>query len=199
MADLQLDLARVRRALARPPRRLQPASRRASVAVLLTPSLELLLMQRAEHPDDPWSGHISFPGGRQDPEDPDPLAAALRETREEIGLELSSQDLLGELDEVRTVGVSPGMVIRPHVFRIPPDPPVEPNYEVAALHYVPLPRLLVGERRRRFELRRGEQSWELPEVPLAEGVRLWGLTLHMVDDLLDRLDGRGLGLARLTG
>ena len=39
--------------------------------------LELLLIRRAEHPLDPWSGHIALPGGRRDPGDPDRLATML--------------------------------------------------------------------------------------------------------------------------
>ena len=48
------------------------APKRAAVATVLRPrggELEGLFIRRAEHPDDPWSGHMAFPGGRQDPED----------------------------------------------------------------------------------------------------------------------------------
>ena len=61
---------------------------RAAVAAVLGPTpegLQLLFIERAQHPDDPWSGHIAFPGGRIEIDDPSPRAAAERETLEEVG------------------------------------------------------------------------------------------------------------------
>ncbi|NNL85157.1 MAG: NUDIX domain-containing protein, partial [Myxococcales bacterium] len=49
---------------------------------------EVLFIERARHPDDPWSGHMALPGGRLDPVDASLRAAAERETREEVGVEL---------------------------------------------------------------------------------------------------------------
>ena len=60
-----------------------PASRRAAVAVVLRDEgrgLEILFIRRAEHPQDPWSGQIAFPGGRFEPGDADLRATAIRET-----------------------------------------------------------------------------------------------------------------------
>ncbi|MCA9639821.1 MAG: NUDIX domain-containing protein, partial [Myxococcales bacterium] len=64
----------------------------AAVAAVLRPTdadTEVLLIRRAEHEGDPWSGHMAFPGGRHDPTDPDLLTTARRETLEEVGLDLS--------------------------------------------------------------------------------------------------------------
>src|SRR5688572_15001632 len=61
---------------------------------------ELFFIRRAEHPQDPWSGHIAFPGGRRDPGDPNLLATAMRETLEEVGIDLSRAKLLGRLPDV---------------------------------------------------------------------------------------------------
>src|SRR5262245_5919302 len=49
---------------------------------------ELLFIERALREGDPWSGHMAFPGGRRDRADADLVATSLRETREEVGLEL---------------------------------------------------------------------------------------------------------------
>jgi 8-oxo-dGTP pyrophosphatase MutT (NUDIX family) len=76
----------------------------AAVALLLRPrsTVELLLIQRAEHPSDPWSGHMALPGGRRDPGDPDLLHTALREVREETGIKAQRDaQLIGALDEVQ--------------------------------------------------------------------------------------------------
>src|SRR5262245_34151321 len=65
---------------------------RAAVAAILLPrddTFEILLIRRAERPTDLWSGHMAFPGGRRSPEDRDLLATAVRETEEEVGLDLA--------------------------------------------------------------------------------------------------------------
>jgi hypothetical protein len=64
-----------------------PAPGRAAVAIVLRDvedGPQVLLIRRAEHVGDPWSGHMAFPGGREDPEDESLLATAIRETREEL-------------------------------------------------------------------------------------------------------------------
>src|SRR5512140_1799579 len=71
-----------------------PAGRKAAVAAIVRDSrdgAELLFIRRAEHPRDPWSGQMGLPGGRVDPGDPSPFAAAVRETAEEIGLDLATR------------------------------------------------------------------------------------------------------------
>jgi 8-oxo-dGTP pyrophosphatase MutT (NUDIX family) len=65
-------------------------------------SLELLFIQRAVRQGDPWSGHIAFPGGRREDADEGDLGCAVRETQEELGLDLNDEGqfrLLGRLDD----------------------------------------------------------------------------------------------------
>ena len=73
----------------------------AAVALVLRPrsrGLEALFIKRAEHPSDPWSGHVGLPGGRAETHDAGLVETAIRETEEEIGLRLDShRDLLGGL------------------------------------------------------------------------------------------------------
>lgn len=182
-----MEIGTIRNALYRVPQRVEVAGAgTAAVAALLTPELELLFIRRAQHPRDPWSGHLSFPGGRQDDSDPDALATALRETWEEVGLEVREDWLLGELDPVRTLGVQPPLVIRPFVFAMPDVPRLELNNEVESVHYLGLDALLAGHGRGTMVWRRRGLDLTLPRVDF-DGVRLWGLTLQMVDDLLGRL------------
>lgn len=189
----------LRRALAQPAATLEPTAGHAAVAAVFTPDLDLLLLRRAARPRDPWSGNLAFPGGRVEPGE-SPFDGARREAEEEVGLVLRPEWSLGRLDDLVAVGGKPGMVIRPFVFLLPSPLPalrLQPE-EVAQTALVPLPRLLADEGRGQMEWRRGSFATTLPKVDLPGlEVPLWGLTLRMVDDLLHRLDGRGLGLDRL--
>lgn len=55
---------------------------------------EVLFIKRASRKGDRWTGHVALPGGKRDPEDLDDLAAAIRETSEEIGLDLTTDDYI---------------------------------------------------------------------------------------------------------
>jgi len=192
MASLD-DITRV---LERPPRRvIYEEARTAAVAALVTPSLDLVLIHRATYEGDPWSGHVSFPGGRMEDRDPSALHAAIRETWEEIGVRLDPAQALGELDPVPTISPLPPLLVRPFVFALEEEPAFDTNGEVVSVHTVGLARLLRGEGRGEMQRTWDGHTFTLPKVDF-DGVRLWGLTLRMVDDLLHRLDGRGIGLER---
>ena len=86
-------------------------------------------------------GQISFPGGAQDPEDPDLVATALRESEEEIGLQRGDVEVWGRLDDIVTIS---NFVVSPYVGRVTaaaPYPFVPSAIEVAELLAVPLPHL----------------------------------------------------------
>lgn len=193
---MPVSLSQLRDALAPAPFRVQyEGASFASVAAVLLPGNDLLFMQRAHRHGDPWSGHLSFPGGKVERADPSTLAAAVRETREELGLHLPEHSFLGELDETPTVNPLPRMIIRAYLFALDELPELTPNEEVASVHTLSLRDLLLGRGR-------GEMTFDfrghpvvMPEVRF-DGVHLWGLTLRIVDDLLHRIDGRGIGLDR---
>ena len=171
------------------PGRFVPPARRAAVAAVLRetkPGLELLFILRANHPRDPWSGQMGWPGGRVNEGDEGPLATALRETREELALDLERDgELLGALSEVRTHlrrGTGPLSVV-PFVFKLKGEPTLVPNSEVQEALWVPLSFFLDRTNRGRF-------VWMGRGVPLVmpcyrfEDRVIWGLTLHMLDELL---------------
>ncbi len=194
-----VHLHQLREALARPARPSpDPHARKAAVAAILTPELELIYTLRSTYEGDRWSGQVSFPGGREEADDPSPLYTAVRETREEVGLDLRRAELLGPLDPLSTIG-RPHMVIHPFVFLLREDPLLELDArEVVSVHRVGIDALLAGTGRGSMVFQRDDLRMRLPCVDF-DGVRLWGLTLHMTDDLLHRLDGRGMGAKRPTG
>lgn len=190
--ERRLDLPSIRRALAAHVPATYPdvpEIRKAAVAAILRDGgagAEVLLIQRAEHPDDPWSGHMAFPGGRVDPQDASALAAALRETREEIGLDLERDGvLLGRLGDART-HLRPEAVphsVVPFVFGLAGDPALELNHEVQRVVWVSLAFLAGRANRSTFTWIRRGLPLPMPSVAIGDGV-LWGLTLRLVDDLL---------------
>ena len=104
-------------------------------------SLELLLIERVERAEDPWSGHMALPGGRRDAEDPDLLATALRETAEEVGIVLDpGSRCWARLDEVYPqTRLLPPLVIAPFVAAVGPGVEPRPDpAEVAAALWVPV-------------------------------------------------------------
>ena len=112
----------------------------AAVAVILhdgAEGLEALFIHRAVRAGDTWSGQIAFPGGRRDPGDADLLATAIRETGEEVGVDLSSAERLGVLDDLypRTP-VLPPVVVRPFVFALTARPTVVVSSEVQDAFWV---------------------------------------------------------------
>ena len=113
----------------------------AAVAVILhdgDEGLETLFIHRAVRAGDTWSGQIAFPGGRREPTDPDLLTTAIRETLEEIGVDLSAAERLGVLDDLypRTP-VLPPVRVRPFVFALTEQPRIVPSPEVQTAFWVP--------------------------------------------------------------
>lgn len=151
---------------------------------------ELFFIRRAEHPRDPWSGHIAFPGGRRDPGDATLLATAIRETREEVGIDLGPHQLVARLPDVPafTKGKRAPLVVTPFVFAIRGDVAVAPNHEVAETLWVPFRTLACGEGKGTFQWTWEDKTFELPCVRIAPAQHiLWGMTYRMLETMLDEL------------
>lgn len=164
---------------------------RAAVALLLAEGargLEVMMIRRAEHPDDPWSGHMAFPGGRMDPgDDASAYACALRETEEETGIALPvAARCVGRLSDLQASGSGRllPLIITPFVFAAPAPPPAAPDErEVAEVVWVPLALFTEPGRRGSMEWQFEGRQWQLP-CYFHEGRRIWGLSLQMLDELV---------------
>jgi 8-oxo-dGTP pyrophosphatase MutT (NUDIX family) len=169
-----------------------PCSQHAAVALVLRESageLDLLFVRRAEHPDDPWSGHMAFPGGRAEPGDRDLLATSVRETLEETGLDLDADgQVLGALDEVQAMrsGGPVDLSIAPFVFRWSETTALALSDEVVGAYWMRLEALTAVESRAELEMELRGAVRRLPCLRV-DGQVIWGLTYRMFEDLAARL------------
>ncbi len=169
------------------------ATPRAAVASVFRasedgPGAELLFIQRATKPTDPWSGQMAFPGGRQEPHDPSPQATAARETSEEVGLTLDPAASIGSLSELDGGRANNRrIIVSAHAFWLDgPRPELQPNHEVADTVWVPLRDL--GNPDRYIDYRYPLTDSLFPGIQLdKDGQVIWGLTLRLLSDLFDRM------------
>jgi 8-oxo-dGTP pyrophosphatase MutT (NUDIX family) len=163
--------------------------RKAAVALIFRAgedgSPELLFIKRAEYPGDPWSGQIAFPGGREEAGDTSLAETAIRETREETGIDLAREGMLiGTLDDLRPRTIRlPAVVVRPYVALLDQKEPLVLSPEVALAFWIPFGALSHTE------------SWQEDTV-FARGIQInarvfrheehliWGMTERILAQLL---------------
>jgi 8-oxo-dGTP pyrophosphatase MutT (NUDIX family) len=165
-----------------------PALIWAAVAIVLTPDPDsILLIRRAERTGDPWSGHMALPGGRREGMDSDLLATAIRETGEEVGLDLLPEHLAGSLDDVvpRTP-VLPPIAVRPFVFTLGQRPSLTLNREVAAASWVAVDHFLRADTHHPVRLEVAGHTRQVPAYQLDHGV-VWGMTERILNALLAQM------------
>ena len=142
----------------------------------------VLLMKRAERMGNPWSGHISLPGGRHETFDADLRATAIRETHEELGIELGGVRYVGQLPALspRTSGPA-GIEVTPFVFLS--DIVVEPicGPEALSAFWLPLAAAASGAL---------DGTYTYPGTGMTfpswsyDGHVIWGLTWRILGDVL---------------
>ncbi len=172
-----------------PRQTIAPRPGRAAVAMILcdgSHGAEVLLIRRAERAGDPWSGHMGLPGGRWEPVDTKLIDTAIRETREEVGIDLiASSRSLGSLATIPAVARSQrtGLTITPFLFVVAEAPSLQLNDEVAEALWVPLEVFLDRRHETTVEYDTGGRKVELPAW-VFRGHLIWGLTHAMLVSLL---------------
>lgn len=167
--------------------------RRAAVALIIRAgdngAPELLFIKRSEYPADPWSGQVAFPGGREEAADPTLADTAIRETREETGIDLIRDGtMIGTLDDLRPNTVRlPAVIVRPYVVLLNRFEPLVLSDEVALAFWIPL------------DAFKDAPAWRDTDV-FARGVQMnrrafhhqgqiiWGMTERILAQLLALLD-----------
>jgi 8-oxo-dGTP pyrophosphatase MutT (NUDIX family) len=154
------------------------------VPLVMRPAgLAVLLTQRTAHLA-AHAGQISFPGGSIEPEDADSIAAALRETEEEVGLPRGYVEVIGRLD---TYVTSTGFEVTPVVGLVRAPYPSKPDpFEVAEVFEVPLDFIIdpVNHERHSREFKGRMRSFYV--VPYRHRY-IWGATAGMLVNLAEVL------------
>ncbi|MEL6980698.1 MAG: CoA pyrophosphatase [Pseudomonadota bacterium] len=165
---------------------LDRARRPAAVLCALAPrssGFHVILTRRAAHLS-AHAGQIAFPGGKIDPGDPSPLAAALREAEEEIGLPREQVEVIGAIDRYETgtgFSVTPFVALAHAAFR-----PIADDGEVAEVFEAPLDFLMDP---RNVEKRSGVYKGVTRHYYAYDwrGKMIWGATAGMLKGLADRV------------
>jgi len=158
----------------------------AAVLILLVDdgkSLQVLLTKRAEHLKH-HPGQISFPGGKVESSDKNIIATALRETREEIGLDIPEDNIVGQLHPYQTIS---GFIVTPMIAIVSEykDYVIDQN-EVAEVFYVPLQHFLNQKNHQSIILEHKGKPHPVTFMPYKH-YNIWGATAAMLKDLSNHL------------
>jgi len=172
------------------PAAFKPEPTQAAVAMILADGqsdLDVCFIRRTDRDGDPWSGQVAFPGGRAGPFDLNARAVAERETSEEIGLSLDSNDFVGALP-VRDIHRQELKIMSPFVYYVGAGAQaiatVREEREVASVFWVPLHHLFDPNAATQLEYSMGGMPTSFPGIRYGEYI-IWGLTLRVLESFAE--------------
>ncbi len=148
----------------------------------------VLVIERASKHGDPWSGHMAFPGGRNEDRDADLIQTAIRETHEETGIILRRDALAGQLHDID--GRHSNLIVSCFVFKVTQPGRMQLNHEVANAFWVSFDSLLDSSNL--IDYRPPGDRWTSDFPGIRVGVKpnhvIWGLTYRLLCDFVSRLE-----------
>jgi len=145
--------------------------KKAAVAIILHEG-KALFIRRMKREGDPWSGDIGFPGGMSK-ENEDLFETALREAKEEIGIDLSKHEFMGYLPFTSSKRV-PELKVRAFIFKLNKKELVKKNEEVDEYYWIPLKEL-----KRKFVFIEKISQKRIAYV--YDTIIIWGLTYKILN------------------
>ncbi len=160
----------------------------AAVAIVLwlnDSSHELFLIKRTTHPNDPWSGQIGLPGGREENIDNNLIETAIRETSEETDITLTDNHFVAQIDDQQgyAAGGKINLTVRPFVFFMDEKPQISINYEVDHYYWLPLNHFQTPENHIYFNPM--SKFSDRPGIQIDESNILWGMTYRILTDFFN--------------
>lgn len=167
----------------------ESAGLQAAVSLVLRAGdqLDFLLVKRATHERDPWSGQMALPGGRWELDDDGLLYTAQRETREETGVDLVSVGTpIGRLNDVTTASPRiPKLRIAAFAFAVPRETEATvASPELDSVHWVPIDLLRAPETASEVKIDYPGHRRRFPSYNVV-GEHVWGLTHRILSGFLD--------------
>ena len=162
----------------------------ASVLIILEKrngELGIYFIKRSEYPDDKFSGQIAFPGGKRKKQDETLLDTAVRETEEEIGIDVKKcGEIIGELNFVNPYTKSVRhYIVKPYVAVLTEKVKIAKNFEVEDVFWIPVSHLKDKKNRDiRIRERDGEKINDY--VFSYKKYIIWGMTGRIVHQFLIR-------------
>ena len=162
---------------------------KASVSVVLNIANDkpaALFIKRTENPGDSYSGHVAFPGGKMSEADNSPLDTAVRETVEEVGINLNDDSIcIGRLDDLKPLNPNgPRFIVSPFIFILQNRINVRINKdEVEQYMWITLEHLSdLNNMRIRYKERGGETIEDY--VYSYRNFLIWGMTGRIINSLI---------------
>ena len=161
----------------------------AAVTIITYRNKEVLLLKRAENPLDPWSGHISLPGGRIEDKDSSALEAAVRETFEECTIDLSQHEVAHYLEaEKAGLTTETSIKVMPFHFNLPEKPHINLQLEEHADYYWVNMDILRNSKGHSLKAKSAGFPDRLFPCVDINGTDLWGFTYKVLQDFFKLLD-----------